>query len=253
MASIARRRVLAAVVAVFLASGFASSNGARAAESDLEIYEAFVALFDGGALRNILNLPQDRLWRIEGGLLIAPFADDPAALQPLLDGLAGDFAAVTGRPIDVAAFRPLADAPAGAGQPIDNTFRLDLVFGARVQLSAWGAELGIGPRFRERFEGGLSPFLFHFERVRQRGWVLIAEDEPGAVFDAAAALAVVWALGGATLGSELDGLIVPGGAGPRLTETGKGAFALLYHPELKHGMDLSAALARARALAPATR
>jgi hypothetical protein len=100
-----------------------------------------------------------------------------------------------------------------------------------------------------RFEDGRWPFLFSFPRYEALiGRVMIADDEPQEAQEAALILAAVWALGGVTLGDQLQGLVDPMAPLPALTPLGEAVFALMYHPDMLAGDAIPDALARARTL-----
>ena len=141
-----------------------------------------------------------------------------------------------------------------AVRPLDilrdsEAFGLQIALGPRPDLARTAARAKVNAGALGGFEAGHWPFIFHFPRGEALlGQVWIAEDEPPAAVEAALILACVWALGGVTLGEELEGLIDPAAGQPALTSLGAAVFALLYHPEIPAGLPLDQAKARARRL-----
>ncbi|MDH5411912.1 MAG: hypothetical protein OEY16_11035, partial [Alphaproteobacteria bacterium] len=163
----------------------------------------------------------------------------------MMTAIAGDFSAATGVEIGVGAV-------AEAGLPeIRDLNSLHIVIAGRPLGARLATEIGINSEMRGRFHDGRWPALVSFRRNdltgrgARAGVVIIADDLPAAEIEAFLGVAMVWAMGGASLGEELGILQKPGGR-PGLTELGKQVFALMYHPDLYTGMKLDEARAKAR-------
>ena len=216
-----------------------------------DVLAAYAALIDRGRDRVVFGLPERVTWRIPGPLRIAFYAGEgrSAALRPALRAVADGFGRATGVPIDLTVVRPLA-ALAGAEAPrVATGSNLEIVVGPRQVMAQMGGAFGVSKWMLGRFEDGRWPFLFSFPRFEALiGRVMIADDEPRAAQEAALILAVVWALGGVTLGDQMQGLVDPNAPLPALTPLGEATFALMYHPEMLGGDAIPDALDRARDL-----
>jgi hypothetical protein len=213
------------------------------------VLEGFARLVDNKA-RPLFGLPLDSFWRREGAMAMALFAEDFAALQPVLEGAAAPFAAASGRDIAVVASGPAEVAGRRAAELAPQA-DLVIVVAPRAALAGFAAGNGFNRGMLAQFELGGWPFMFDFAPdERRRGLVLLADDEPPRAREATFILATVWGLGGVTLGPELTGLVIDSDAGPQLTPLGEAVFRLLFHEDLEVGMPIADALRRAGTLLP---
>jgi hypothetical protein len=225
-----------------------AQQGPPAAEDVLAAYKALV---DHGRDRSFFGLPERVTWRVPGPIGIAFYADErrSAALRPALAAVAGGFGRATGRPIDIVLTRPLSALAGAEAARMATGSNLEIVVGPRPVMAQMAGAFGVGDWMLGRFEDGRWPFLFSFPRFEALiGRVMIADDEPREAQEAALILAVVWALGGITLGDQMEGLVDPMAPLPALTPLGEAVFALMYHPEMQGGEAIPDALARAQAL-----
>jgi hypothetical protein len=209
------------------------------------VFAAYESLMGEAAQRDVYALPPSRYWRaaapqrimVSGGRELNPGA--------ALTAIAADFTAATGLEIGV-------DAMAEAGLPeIRELNSLHIVIAGRPQGARLATEIGVNSEMRDRFHDGRWPALVRFRRDdltgrgARSGIVIIADDLPPAEIETFLGVAMVWAMGGASLGEELRILEKPGGR-PGLTELGKQVFALMYHRDLYTGMKLDEARSHAR-------
>lgn len=212
--------------------------------------EAVMAAWDSlagqGEQREIYALPPVRYWRAEAPQTVTVAGGRALNPAALLAALAGDMTAATGVKIAVR-------AEAEPGLPERRSpDSLHIVIAGRPLGTRLATEAGIDAEMRRRFHDGGWPALVGFRRDdlgggARSGIVILADDLPQAELEALLAVSVVWAMGGASLGEELAILEPPGGR-PGLTELGRRVFALMYHPDLRHGMRLDEARARARTI-----
>ena len=241
------RTVLFAVVLALAAPAAAQ----QAAPDPDDVLAAYQALVDRGRDRVVFGLPERVTWRVPGPLRIAFYADRgrSAELRPALRAVADGFGRATGVPIDLAVTRPLSALAGAEATRVATGSNLEIVVGPRPVMAQMGGAFGIAPWMLGRFEDGRWPFLFSFPRYEALiGRVMIADDEPQEAQEAALILAVVWALGGVTLGDQLQGLVDPTAPLPALTPLGEAVFALMYHPDMLAGDAIPDALDRARDL-----
>jgi hypothetical protein len=214
-----------------------------------QVMAAFTRLVDRGEARGLFGLPETTFWRRTGGLQMALFADNAAALRPLLEGAAAPFAEVSGLDIAVGETGP-AVTPQQDLADLAPEAQLVIVVGPRPALADIAVAGGFDRPIIDLFEVGTWPFAFAFEDDRRRrGVVLLADEGPLRTREAAFILATVWGLGGVTLGPELTGLISDSESGPQLTPLGARVFRLFYHRTLETGMPLAEAVRRAEDLA----
>ncbi len=246
MNRVAKLLAIAAILA--LAAPADAQQGPPASEDVLAAYKALV---DHGRDRSFFGLPERVTWRVPGPVGIAFYADPDrsAALRPALAAVAGAFGRATGRPIDIILIRPLSALAGAEAARMATGSNLEIVVGPRPVMAQMAGAFGVGDWMLGRFEDGRWPFLFSFPRFEALiGRVMIADDEPREAQEAALILAVVWALGGVTLGDQMEGLVDPMAPLPALTPLGQAVFALMYHPEMQAGEAIPDALARARTL-----
>lgn len=211
------------------------------------VLEGFRQLVDNKA-RPFFGLPLDSFWRRQDTLDLALLADDHQTLEPVLQGAAEPFAAATGREISVAESGP-AEILGRSRESLAPEAELVIVIAPRPELAEFAANNDFNLGMLAYFESGAWPFMFHFqEDAGRRGVVLLADDEPARAREAAFILATVWALGGVTLGPELEGLVTDSEAGPQLTPVGESVFRLFFHEDLAVGMPIGEAVQRAATL-----
>ena len=216
-----------------------------------DVIAAYAALIDRGRDRVVFGLPERVTWRLPGPLRIAFYADASrsGALRPALRAVADGFGRATGVPIDLTTVRPLAALAGAEATRVATGSNLEIVVGKRQAMAQMGGAFGVADWMLGRFEDGRWPFLFSFPRYEALiGRVMIADDEPQGAQEAALILAVVWALGGVTLGDQMEGLVDPLAPLPALTPLGEATFALMYHPDMLAGDAIADALDRARDL-----
>jgi hypothetical protein len=245
------------VLAVFL--GLAAPAGAQQAAPAIpvgppgaeDVIAAYKALIDHARDRTVFGLPERVTWRVPGPIRIAFYAGEDLglALRPALTALASDFGRATGVAIDLSVVRPLAALAGAEATRAATGSNLEIVVGPRPVMAQMAGAFGVQDWMLGRFEDGRWPFLFSFPRYEALiGRVMIAADEPREAQEAALILAVVWALGGVTLGDQMQGLVDPTAPLPALTPLGKAVFGLMYHDEMPAGESIPDALARARSL-----
>jgi hypothetical protein len=227
-----------------------AQEGEEAVSERELVLNGFRQLVDRGEARTLFGLPLDTFWRHQDALELALLADDAEALRPVLEGAAAPFAAATGRDISVAETGPAEIAGRTAAELAPEA-DLVVVIGPRPALAQFAADNGYNLGMLANFELGSWPFMFTFEPdSRRRGVVLLAGDEPARAREASFILATVWALGGVTLGPELEGLVSDSEAGPQLTPLGQSVFRLFFHEDLEVGMPIADAVRRAETLLP---
>jgi len=205
------------------------------------------ALLNKGDTRPLFGLPAERYWRATDPIKIALLTDSGEKLQPTLVAVEETFSKVTKHEISLAA---VGDSPASLAEVRQAAEGADLVLaiGPRDRMAAFAARLGVAPEQLEQFKLGASPYVFRFSADPGRqGTVLIAETEPLRAIDEAFVLGVVWSLGGATLGPELEGLVDAEAETPKLTDLGRSVFRLMYAEKMESGITLNEALVRAQA------
>jgi hypothetical protein len=214
-----------------------------------DVHEALSGLLDRGRDRLFFGLPEAATWRVAGPVRVALYSDRRGEFGPALKSAAQAFARVTTLPIELAAARPLS-AVAGADAVRWATgANLEVLIGPRPVMAQFAGAIPVNQWMLERFEDGRWPFTFSFPRDDLLiGRVMMADDEPPEALEAGLILALVWALGGVTLGDELKDLVDPDSPQPALTPLGQEVFALMYHPEMEAGLPLADALKRARRL-----
>ncbi len=245
------RAVVLAVVLGLAAPAAAQQPAPAEPPAAEDVIAAYAALIDRGRDRVVFGLPERVTWRVPGPLNIAFYADEKqsAALRPPLRAVADGFGRATGVPIDLTVVRPLAALAGAEATRIATGSNLEIVVGPRQAMAQMGGAFGIAKWMLGRFEDGSWPFLFSFPRFEALiGRVMIADDEPQQAQEAALILAVVWALGGVTLGDQMQGLVDPLAPLPALTPLGEATFALMYHPDMLAGDSIADALDRARDL-----
>lgn len=215
----------------------------------VSVLNALTKLLNRGANRRFFGLPEDANWRLEEGLRIAVYSDERDEVVPFLKAAAMQFSQATALPIELVVTRPLR-AVAGAETARRATgANLEILFGARPVMGQLAGGAGMNRTVLSRFLEGRWPFGFVLPR--EEGWtgrVFIAREEPSEAVEAALVLALVWALGGVSLGDEMQGLVDPFSVEPTLTPLGHSVFSLMYHPDLRAGLPISEALDRAQQL-----
>ena len=213
------------------------------------VVAALTGLIDRGRDRAFFGLPEEETWRVEGPIKIALYSDRRGEFTPALKSAANAFSRASALPIELVTTRPLA-ASAGADAVRWATgANLEILIGPRPVMAQFTRAIPVNPWMLERFEDGRWPFTFILPRDGNLiGRVMIAGDEPPEALEASLILAVVWALGGVSLGDELQGLVDPNSPQPALTPLGQEVFALMYNPEMEAGLPIPRALRRARRL-----
>jgi hypothetical protein len=252
-------RLAAALVVVILllplplaaqAPGTPEEQGEAPTSERAAVLDGFRQLVDRGEARALFGLPLETFWRRQEAFAVALLADDHAALRPVLEGAAEPFAEVSERAIEVAEAGPVEIAGRSADDLAPEA-ELVIIIAPRPDLARFADGSDFNRGMLANFELGAWPFMFAFkEDDRRRGVVLLADDEPARAREAAFILATVWALGGVTLGPELEGLVSDSAAGPQLTPRGQAVFRLFFHPDLDVGMPIPEAVRRAETLLP---
>jgi len=230
---------------LLLTIALAAASAQQPAATPESVFAAYESLMGKPAQRDVYALPPSRYWRaaapqsivVSGGRELNPAA--------ALTAIAGDFALATGLEIGVSA---VAEAGLPEARELNS---LHIVIAGRPLGARLATEVGINSEMRNRFHDGRWPALVQYRRDdltgrgARAGVVIIAADLPPAQIEAFLGVSVVWAMGGASLGEELQILEKPGGH-PGLTDLGKQVFAMMYHSDLYTGMKLDEARARAR-------
>lgn len=239
---------LAVPMAVALLLGMlAGPARAQPADTPRAVYDTFEALLGGRDEREIYALPPERYWRATGPLRVRLAGGQEFGLAPALVALAQEFGDVAEIDIAVQA-SPLAMLPQ-AGRGGD----LVIIIVARPLGAEFAVRLGLDAEMRERFADGRWPALFRFRRDdlsptgRRSGTVLVADDLRPAEIETFLAMAMVWTMGGASVGDDLGEIVSIAGR-PHLTERGRRVFALMYDPGLTLGQPLDEARASARSI-----
>jgi hypothetical protein len=203
-----------ALVLSVLLLAFAAAPAWAQQPTPESVFAAYESLMGDAAQRDVYALPPSRYWHAAAPQRIVVEAGLPEIRE--LNSL---HVIIAGRPL-----------------------------GARL-----ATEIGVNSEMRDRFHDGRWPALVRFRRDdltgrgARSGIVIIADDLPAAEIETFLGVAVVWAMGGASLGEELRILEKPGGR-PGLTELGKQVFALMYHSDLYTGMKLDEARSHARSI-----
>lgn len=242
-----RRRLATGLIALALWGGPVQAQTQTpepSAPSDEEVFAALVGLLDRGADRRFFGLPEETHWRpgesVSLGLFSAAFAEQRQVLQILAAQIA-ETCGVSFQTI-LAADPKAPDQMLAAVVP-----QLEIHVGPRPEMAELTEPHPVNLSALERFEDGRWPFIFVFPRNELRmGQVWIADDEPDQAVEAALILALFWALGAATLGGDLIGLVDRTSGHPRLTPLGREALTLLCDPALEAGLPIPQVLARAR-------
>lgn len=209
-----------------------------------EVASRFERLIGQGEVRRLFDLPPDRFWRLGEPLLIELIAAEPSLYLPALEGAASAFAQATSLEMLVVS----AHLPGATEKDIDTNLHIRI--GPRGELAQAALAIPVFPPMLAKFEQGHWPFVFDFEREPSfEGQVFIAETEPRSAIEASFVLALVWSLGGATLGPEVDGLVMREDELPMLTSLGQAVLALFVHEDLPSGLPLEEALERAHEIA----
>ena len=207
-------------------------------------FSVLVGLLDRGADRNFFGLPEDTHWRLEGPVQIGLFSADFARQTPVLAALAEQITEACGVPFQVILAADPADPDSLMATVVPS---LSIHIGPRQEMAALAVAFAVNRSALERFEDGRWPFVFDFPRNELRvGQVWMADDEPALAQDAGLILALFWALGAATLGGDLAGLVDRDSTPPRLTDLGLQVVATLCHPDLEAGLPIPVVLQRAR-------
>ncbi len=213
------------------------------------VLAALTGLIDRGRDRPFFGLPEGQTWRLEGPLKIALYSDRRGEFVPALKSAANAFSRASALPIDLVTSRPLAAAAGAEAVRWATGANLEILIGPRPVMAQFAGAIAVNQWMLERFEDGHWPFTFIFPRDDSLiGRVMIAGEEPPEALEASLILALVWALGGVSLGDELQGLIDPKAPQPALTPLGQEVFALMYNPEMEAGLSIPSALRRARRL-----
>ena len=235
-----RRGLAAAFVSLLLLN-----SPAQAQEVDKEqVFSALVGLLDRGPDRRFFGLPEEAHWRpgesVTVGLLSADFERQRRVLQSLAADIA-DHCGISFQTI-------LAADPNAPDQMLIQVLpQLEITVGPRQEMAKQTEPHQVNLSALQRFEDGRWPFLFVFPRNEVRlGQVWIADDEPAPAIEAALILSLFWALGAATLGGDLTGLVDRSGDAPTLTPLGRETLAVLCDPALEAGLPIPEVMARAR-------
>lgn len=220
---------------------------AQQADPPQAVYDSLEALLGGREERDLYALPPERYWRATGPVRVRLAGGRDFGLAPAMVALADDFGRATGVEISVQASAvPLMPEAGKAGE-------LTVLIVARPLGAEFAAGLGTDAEMRRRFASGRWPALFRFRRDdlsktgRRSGIVLVADDLKPAEIETFLALAMVWTMGGASIGDELGEIVSIAGR-PQLTERGRRVFALMYDPQLELALPLDEARSRARLL-----
>lgn len=209
------------------------------------VFAAYESLMGKAAQRDVYALPPSRYWRAAAPQRIVVSGGRDLNPAAVVTAVAADFSAAIGLEVGVTA---VAEAGLSDGRDLNS---LRIVIAGRPLGARLATEIGVNSEMRDRFHDGRWPALVQFRRDdltgrgARAGVVIIADDLPAAEIEAFLGVAMVWAMGGASLGEELRILEKPGGR-PGLTGLGKQVFALMYHPDLYTGMKLDEARAKAR-------
>ena len=246
----ARRALLLVVLLVTLMTpttiGVAASQAPSAGSGGL--YERFVQMVADPARRQLFGLPLDRYWKNRSPIRLAIVANDNGTMLPVLRNWAGVFQRATGQIFSVSTSLLGEDVTAAAAYAERQPGILFMV-GPRDALTRLALARGMPVEMANRFEQSTWPMMFDFSREeKQRGLVMVADDQNDRAIESLMILAVVWSLGAPTMGQELEGVIEAQAGQPALTDFGRDLFALLYSPDLVHDMPLPDALERARRL-----
>lgn len=213
------------------------------------VLAALTSLIDRGRDRPFFGLPEESTWRFDGPIKIALYSDRRGEFVPALKSAANAFSRASALPIELVTTRPLAASAGAEAVRWATGANLEILIGPRPVMAQFAGAIPVNPWMLERFEDGRWPFTFIFPRDDYLiGRVMIAGDEPPEALEAGLILALVWALGGVSLGDGLQGLVDPNAPQPALTPLGQEVFALLYNPEMKAGLPIPSALRRARQL-----
>ncbi len=220
---------------------------AQAADTPQAVYDSFEALLGTREQREIYALPPERYWRATGPLQVRLAGGRNFGLAPALVALADEFADVAGLDIGVQASE-IAMMPE-AGKAGD----LAILIVARPLGAEFAQGLGLDAEMRRRFADGRWPALFRFRRDdlsptgRRSGIVLVADDLKPAEIETFLVLAMVWTMGGASIGDNLGEIVSISGR-PHLTERGRRVFTLMYDPQLELALPLDETRATARGI-----
>jgi len=240
------RRLAAALLLLGALSLFGGAG--KAEEQDPAVVMLKLsALLNKGEARPLFGLPAETFWRAKAPIKVALLTDSGERLQPTLVAVELAFAKVTKHELSLAA---VGKSPASLEEIEQAAEEADLVLaiGPRADMAEMAAKLGAPQELLERFKLGAAPYVFRFSPDPDReGIVLIAETEPLRAIEETFVLGVVWSLGGATLGPELEGLIDVEAETPKLTDLGRSVFRLMYREEMESGISLNEALVRAQA------
>lgn len=213
------------------------------------VLAALTALIDRGRDRPFFGLPEGATWRLDGAIKIALYSDRRGEFIPALKSAANAFSRASALPIELVTTRPLAASAGAEAVRWATGANLEILIGPRPVMAQFAGAIPVNQWMLERFEDGRWPFTFIFPRDETLiGRVMIAGDEPSEAMEASLILALVWALGGVSLGEELQGLVDPNAPQPALTPLGQEVFALMYDPEMEAGLPIPSALRRARQL-----
>ena len=220
--------------------------GPASAQQDPTPYGTFVQMVDRGDDRSFFGLPIETYWVRREPITISLYSpnweNQKTGLQGLIDQISGLCRIPIGF-LDAAAAKP--EASGGVAVVPD----LEIIVGPRPEMARLAAETRQNQAAFERFEDGRWPFLFFFPRDDIRlGQVWVAQEEPAEAIEATLILALFQALGAATLGGELQGVVDRGEAAPRLSAFGESVVALLCHPELTPDLTIEEALVKAHGL-----
>lgn len=213
------------------------------------VLRALTLLEDRGRDRPFFGLPEKEIWRAAGPIRVALYSDQRAELTPVLKSAALSFARAGALPIELSTARPLAAVAGAEAVRWATGANLEILVGPRPVMAQFSSAIPVNRWMQERFEEGAWNFTFAFPREESLiGRVMIAGDQPPEALESSIMLALVWALGGVSLGDQLQGLVETRGPLPTLTPLGREVFALMYHPKLEAGLPIPEALREARRL-----